>query len=522
MEQSRYYRRRWVALIFLAFSLLVIALDNTVLNLALPSISRQLGSNSSSLQWIVDAYVLVFAGLLLTSGAIGDRFGRKGVLQIGLSVFALFSLGAALSTSTGMLIAMRAMMGIGGALIMPSTLSILTSTFRDNKERAQAIAIWAATFALGIGIGPLIGGWLLEHFHWSSVFYINVPIVAIGLTGGYFFMQNSKAEKPRKLDIPGFVLSIAGLFALVYGIIQAGADGWTAHNVLIGFGAAVTILTLFAIRERTAAEPMLPLGFFRNPSFTGANIALTLMAFGLFGSFFFMGQYLQSVHGYTPLQTGVRLLPMAITSFIFSALSAQLARRIGTKITVGLGIFISGGGFLYFASIAAVDTVYLLIALGMCIIALGISFTMSPATNSIMGSIPMAEAGIGSAMNDTTRQIGGALGVAIIGTIMNSSYLHEVNAIQWPPGTPPQVLEAVRNSIQGAHVVAANLPNQQLSQFIIDKSNHAFVTGMTHGLIVTSIIMVTASILTFVILPSRVRSYEENQQRLLDKRQKPR
>ena len=300
-EQTSWYKRRWIALGFLALALLVISLDNTVLNLALPSISRDLGATLNGLQWIVDAYTLVFAALLLTVGSIGDRFGRKKVLQAGLFVFGVFSLGAALSRSTGTLIAMRALMGIGGAAIMPSTLSIITATFRDNKERAQAIAVWAATFALGTGIGPLVGGWLLIHFAWSSVFYINLPVVVIGLVGGYFFIYDSKAENPRKIDVPGCILSLTGLFALVYGIIQAGISSWTANNVLWAFGAAVVLLAAFIFWELRTTHAMLPLRFFKNMSFTGANIALTLVAFAMFGCFFFMSQYLQTVHGYIGL-----------------------------------------------------------------------------------------------------------------------------------------------------------------------------------------------------------------------------
>ena len=234
-EQAKWHKRRWVALAFLGFSLLVISLDTTVVNLALPSISKELGSSSSGLQWIVDAYILVFASSLLTLGSIGDRIGRKKTLQIGLIAFGLFSLVGALSTSTGMLIGMRAMMGLAGAAMMPSTLSILTATFRNPKERAQAIAMWAAVFALGSGIGPLVGGYLLEHFQWEAVFYINIPIVAIGLIGGYFFIQDSRDEHPRKVDIVGSLLSIAGLFALVYGIIEAGQTSWTDPVVLYCF-----------------------------------------------------------------------------------------------------------------------------------------------------------------------------------------------------------------------------------------------------------------------------------------------
>lgn len=508
MEQSKWYTRRWIALVFLNISLLVIALDNTVLNLALPSIARDLGAHASDLQWIVDVYVLVFAGLLLTSGSIGDHIGRKRTLQLGLIVFAIFSLGAALSTSTAMLMLMRGCMGIGGALIMPSTLSTLTATFRDNKERAQAIAIWSATFGLGIGIGPLVGGWLLNHFNWSSVFYINLPVAAIGLIGGYFFIQNSKSEHARRLDIPGALLSIAGLFALVYGIIAAGMDGWTAPHVLLAFGGAVVLLTVFAIVENRSKHAMLRLVFFENPSFTGANIALTLVFFGMMGSFFFLGQYLQSVLGYTPLQSGVRLLPNAVVLAVTAANSSRIARWLGTKFTVALGILLTGSGFLYFARIADVDTSYLAVLIGMCITGLGMGLTMSPATNSIMGSIPVEEAGIGSAMNDTTRQVGGALGVAVLGTLMNSGYIQQVNATQWPAQVPPHLVEAVSNGIQGAHLVAQSVPDPRISALIIDKANYAFVFGMKHGLTVAAIIMAIASVATLIILPQKVRPFE--------------
>lgn len=509
VTNDNWYHKRWAALGFLAVSLLVIALDNTVLNLALPSISKDLGATASGLQWIVDAYTLVFAGLLLTMGSIGDRFGRKRMLQGGLIVFGLFSLGAALSRSTEMLIAMRALMGIGAAAIMPSTLSLLTSTFRDNRERAQAIALWSATFGLGMGIGPLVGGFLLAHFSWSSVFYINLPVVAIGLIGGYFFIRDSKADNPRRVDVPGFALSIIGLFALVYAIIQAGVDGWTATNVLWGFGAAFVFLSIFIWWELHTTHAMLPLRFFKNMSFTGANVSLTLVFFALFGVSFSMSQYLQSVHGYTPLQSGIRLLPMALGSFVGATFSARVAQRVGTKVTVGVGILLASSGLFYLSRVAAVDTSYGLIALGLSITALGIGTTMSPATNSIMGSIPVDEAGVGSAMNDTTRQIGGALGVAVLGTLLNSAYLSQINSVSWPSILPAQALAAIRGSIQGAHAVALRIPVPQVSQEIISLSNQAFVTGMVHALTVASVIMAITAVIAFIIVPAKIRPYTQ-------------
>ncbi len=509
MEQTKGYGQRWTALAFMGISLLIISLDNTVLNLALPSIASDLGSSASQLQWIVDAYVLAVAGLLLTVGYLGDRMGRKPTLMIGLIVFGVFSLGAALSNSNGMLISMRAMMGIGAATIMPATLSILTATFREPKERAQAIALWAATLALGVGIGPIVGGWLLDNFHWSSVFYINIPVIVIGIAGGWYFIENSKTDNPRKIDVPGTLLSIGGVFSLVYAIIRAGQESWTAPYVLCAFAAAAVLLGIFIFWELRSVNAMLPLHFFKNMSFTGANVALTLVSFGLMGSLFFLGQFLQSVQGYSPFEAGIRILPMAGTLFVAAAVSARIAQYIGTKFTVAAGILIAALGFFYFAYIAAVDVSYSRFALAMCIVAVGIGLTMSPATNSIMGAIPVDQAGIGSAMNNTTRQVGGALGVAVLGTILNSTYIGKMDAIAWPAQLPAQAIDAIRDSIQAAHIVAGKIPYPQLSTMIIDQSNQAFTDGAEKALIVAAFVMVVSVILTLIILPNRVRPPEE-------------
>jgi EmrB/QacA subfamily drug resistance transporter len=514
-EQAKWHKRRWIALAFLGFSLLVISLDTTVVNLALPSISNELGSSASGLQWIVDAYILIFASSLLTLGSIGDRIGRKRTLQVGLIAFGLFSLGGALSTSTGMLIGMRAMMGLAGAAMMPSTLSILTATFRDPRERAQAIAMWAAVFALGSGIGPLVGGYLLEHFQWEAVFYINLPIVAIGLIGGYYFIQDSRDDHPRKVDLVGSVLSIAGLFALVYGIIEAGQTSWTEHRVLYAFGAGAVLLGFFALSEWRSPEPMLPLRFFKNMSFTGANMALTLISFAMFGIMFFMSQFFQTVQGYSALQAGVRLLPMAGMSFVAAVMSARVAQRVGTKVAVGTGILTSATGLFYLSQIAEVDTSYSTIVLVMCIISTGMGLTMSPATNSIMGSLPVNKAGVGSAMNDTTRMLGGALGVAVLGTIMNNLYITKIDATLGATlSSSPQLLDAARSSIQGAHIAAQQIQsiNPTLAGMIVQSANQAFMDGMVRAVMIAGIIMVVASVVTFVILPMRVRPAKEDPQ----------
>lgn len=502
---------RWLSLLFICISLMVISLDNTILNVALPSISRELGATASELQWIIDAYVLVFAALLLTMGAVGDRIGRKKALQFGVAMFGIGSLAAALSVSTPMLIAARAFLGIGGATIMPATLSIVSATFRDPKERSQAIAIWAAVFAFGVGLGPLIGGWLLERFEWNSVFFVNVPVVIIALIGGYIYIGESKDESAPSPDIPGVLLSITGLFALIYGIIEAGIHGWTAQHVLIAFGVAAVLLGTFGWWESHSPNAMLPMRFFKNMSFTGANTALALVTFALFGSTFFISQYFQSVQGFNALESGARVVPLAAMLTICATFSARINQRLGVKVTVGLGIILAGIGLLYLSQMAHVDTTYSTFVIGQLILGAGMGTAMSPATNSIMGSVPVSKAGIGSAMNDTTRQLGGALGVAVLGTFANNVYLAHVNSLELMNTLPTQAAEAIRSSIQGAHIVADRLNIPIVSPLITDTANQAFVLGMTEAMFIGSIIMFGAAILTFAILPAEIRPSTEDE-----------
>jgi EmrB/QacA subfamily drug resistance transporter len=510
------YSKRWVGLVFLGVALLIISIDNTVLNVALPSIATQLGASSSGLQWIVDAYTLVFAAILLTAGSVGDRTGRKRALQVGQLIFGIGSLACALSTSEGMLIGCRAFLGIGGAIIMPSTLSIITATFQDPKERGQAIAIWAGVFGLGSGIGPVIAGSLLEHFSWSSVFFINLPVVVIGLVGVGFFVQESRDDKAPRSDVPGLLMSIIGLFALVYGIIQAGRGSWTDGNVLLSLGTAVVVLALFVWWERRSPNAMMPMSLFKNMSFTGANIALALVMFAMFGSLFFMGQYFQSVQGFGPLQAGLRILPMAPILMIVAVSSAHIARSIGIKLCVGIGIMIAAGGLYYVSQIVRVDTPYWQILIAMVVLSSGMAMAMSPATNSIMGSVPVNKAGVGSAMNNTLRQVGGALGVAVLGTLANNTYLAKVNAAlagNTQTGLPAQALDTIRSGIQAAHIVAERLGNTALARNIIDVTNNAFVAGMKDSLIIGAIITAVASLVTLIILPSRIHPAVPEKQR---------
>jgi drug resistance transporter, EmrB/QacA subfamily len=505
VETSTQYEKRWYVLAVLCIVLFIISIDNTVLNLAIPAISLGLGATTGELQWIVDAYTLVFASLLITTGTIGDHFGRKRLLMIGLALFALGSLGAALSVSTTMLIAFRAFLGMAGALIMPSTLSIITNVFRDRHERARAIAIWSSIFSIGAGVGPLIGGFLISSFHWSSVFFLNVPIAAIGLIGTIVYVPESKNEQAPRPDIAGVVLSVVGLFALVYGTIQAGEAGWTQPNVLIAFAVSVVFLTAFGWWENHSTNPMLPLHFFKNMEFTGANASLTFSAFAMMGSVYFFSQYLQTVLGYTPILAALGMLPMT-PAVLFSTLnSMHVERWLGTKVTVALGLIFSGAGLFMFSVFAGTATPYWQVLLVLVVLGVGIGLTISPATNSVMSSLPPGRAGIGSAMNDTTRQLGGALGIAILGALMNGIYRSNVGQLAVAKGITTTAFADILSSVQNAHLAAASL-NGAIAGVVTQTSDLAFIAGMDRAFLIGSIAMLLGAVTALLILPSRKKS----------------
>ncbi len=500
------YETRWRGLIFIGISLLVISLDNTILNVALPAISRTLGATISDLQWITDAYILVFAALLLTMGSFSDRIGRKRALQIGLALFGLGSLAAALSNTTAMLIASRAFLGIGGAMIMPSTLSIISATF-PAYERPQAIALWASVFALGVGIGPVMGGLLVQTFSWNAVFLVNLPVVTVAIIGGAIYLGESRDETAPKADIPGVILSIVGLFALIYGIIEAGIVGWTAPNVLIAFAVAAVFIGAFAWWENRTPNAMLPMHFFKNRTFTSSNITLTLLTFSMFGSFFFLSQYFQTVQAVPSFEAGLRILPQAIALTVVSSQSAKVAGRLGVKRAIAVGVLIAAIGLFYLSRMLHVDTPYWIIMIGQITLASGIGIAISPATAAIMGSVPMAKAGIGSAMNDTTRQLGGALGVAVLGTVATNAYLSGIEPLREAlASAPPQLMGAITSSIQAAHAAALNaeLP-AELQSLILTTTNEAFVTGMNNAMLVGALTMVVSFLVVLVLMPLQPR-----------------
>jgi EmrB/QacA subfamily drug resistance transporter len=498
------HERRWVILGVLCLSLLIIVIDNTILNVAIPSLIRDLDASNSQIQWIIDAYVLVFAGLLLTTGSMSDRFGRKGALQAGLVLFAIGSIASASAQTANQLILTRAFMGIGGALIMPSTLSILTNVFRDPKERGRAIAIWAGFSGVAVALGPMTGGFLLEHVSWQSVFWVNVPVAATALILGAFIIPKSRDPRQSRLDPLGAVLSIAGLATLLFGIIEGPSKGWSSTIVVISFVIAVVMLSSFVLWERHTASPMLDMSLFKNPRFSAASSTITLVFFSLFGSMFLITQYWQLVHGYSPLEAGFRLVPWALTMMVVAPLSARLVEKVGTKriVLVGLSLILIG---LSLASTIEPHTAYPKAISFFMIMAAGMAMTMAPATESVMGSLPREKAGVGSAVNDTTRQVGGALGVAIVGSAVSSVYASRIGSLAGRFGLDASSTSEAKSSLGGAQRIGAEL-GAQASSFT-EQANKVFVDAMAIGMRVGIIVIGIAFVVAWKFLPARAADH---------------
>jgi MFS transporter, DHA2 family, multidrug resistance protein len=499
-EERQADPRRWVVLGVMCLSLLLIVMDNTIVNVALPTLQRELGASTSQLQWVVDAYILVFAGLLLTMGSLGDRFGRRGALAIGLAVMGIGSIASSFADSANHLIATRALMGVGAALIMPATLSIITNVFTDRRERAQAIAIWAATAGVAVAIGPVTGGWLLEHFWWGSVFLVNVPVVIVALVLGQLFVPTSRDPAAPPIDVRGALLSITGLVALVWAIIE-GPNGWTDPTVLGAFGVAAVLLAAFVAWERHTPTPMLDINFFRNARFSAASGALMLTFFAMFGSLFLLTQFLQSVLGYTALQTGVRLLPMAVVQMVVAPLSARIVERVGSKVVVATGLTVGAVGLLIASRLTA-GASYPQVLLSLVVLAVGLALVMPPATESIMGSLPPAKAGVGSAVNDTTREIGGALGVAVLGSVMSSTYRPRVSdAISGFP-IPTAQAHAITDQV-GAAIQAAQTLGGAPGRALADVASKGFADGMSIAFVIGAAALALGALIVALYLPAR-------------------
>ena len=497
------HARRWLILPILCLSVFLVVVDNTIVNVALPTLSRHLGASITSLQWIVDAYSLAFAGLLLAGGGVGDRLGRKGVMQIGLVFFGLFSAAAAMCHSTGTLISARALMGVAAAFIFPASLAILTSIFTDPAERQKALGIWGATSGIAVAFGPITGGALLEHFWYGSIFLVNVPIVIITLIGGQLLIPKLPAEVQHRFDTRGMVVSTAGVTLLVFAIIEGPQWGWASSGTLASFAGAAALLAIFTRLELRTEKPLLDVRVFAVPRFTGGALSIAVAFFCLFGFIFLITQYFQFVKGYSTLSAGVHTLPFAIVAAIFTPIAAVVALRIGSRVVVGAGLLLMAGGLVVAGLTSNPHTQFFgPLIIGMVLLALGLSSITAPATEAVMGSLAADQLGSGAAVNNTTRELGGTLGVAVFGSIFASAYGPRIIRVfnRYPiPAGPKQ---EAHQSMAAALAVITHAPHQ-VQPILSGAAYSAFGSGLKVACIAGAGVAVVGALSAFRLLPGR-------------------
>jgi EmrB/QacA subfamily drug resistance transporter len=499
-------RRRWWVLVAMVFGLFMPMLDNLVVNTALPTIQRELSSSVSGLQWIIDAYTLTFASFMLTGGALGDLFGRKKFFLAGLGVFVLGSLLCGLSSDINQLIAFRAVQGLGAAMLLPGTLSIITATF-TGKERGAAIGIWAAMSGLAIAVGPLIGGWLVEHVSWESIFFVNVPIGLVGATLAWIVVRESRdPTKSRRLDPPGLVTGTAGLFFLVYGLIEGNERGWTDGLILVAFGLAVVLLVAFFVIESRREYPMLPLSFFRIPTFAASNVVAAAVFFALFGSTFFLSLYLQNVRGFSPIGAGVRLFPFTVMILLIAPVAGRLSDRFGSRWFMTFGTATLALGLLLMTRTQPDSSYVSVILPAMLVMGAGMASTMAPMTAAVMASVPVQRAGVASAATNTSRELGGVFGIALLGAVVTSSFkrsfLAKLLAFGVPAATAHSIVDRAGTS-GAASGATSGLPGGVPPQ-AIEAIRESFTHAMHVGLYVAAAFALLASVVSFVFVRSHV------------------
>ncbi|GAA0737127.1 MFS transporter [Dactylosporangium roseum] len=477
--------RRWWALIAIVLSVLTIGFDTTILNVALPTLATELDAGNDELQWLVEAYVLVFAGLLLPMGALGDRYGRKRMLMTGLLLFAAASLGAVFAGNAGQVIAARAVMGVGGAILTPISLAILPVLFAPH-ERGKAIAALTVGAGIGLPLGPIIGGYLLEHFWWGSIFVINIPVAVIAAVAVGLLVPESKAAIPKPVDFLGAILSTIGLTALVYGAIEAPGRGWTDGPVLGALAGGLVLLAAFAVVERRVATPMIDLRLFRRPRFAWGTAAGTIASFALFGVLFILPLFLQAVLGHDALGVGLRLLPLIVGMFVGAPLGARIAGRVPTRVPVAAGLLIGAAGLAIGATTGS-GSGYGFVATWLAVTGAGVGLALAPAMDAVMGELPRDEAGSGTAITMTLRQIGGALGVALLGSLTAGVYRDRL-------GPAPEV---AKDSVASAVAVAARTGDQALAL----AARGAFVDAMSAVLLVCAGVVLAGAVLAALLLP---------------------
>ncbi|WP_082690580.1 MFS transporter [Mycobacterium sp. M26] len=480
---------------------LAINVETTIVNVALPTLNSSLDASTRGLQWIVDAYNLAFAALVLAGGTVGDKFGRRGTLIAGLILFAISSVGAALCTTTGQLIAMRLVMGIASALIYPTTLAIITDTFRDPRKRAAAIGVWGAVTGLGVAIGPILGGALLEVFWWGSLFLALVPIALLAAVAAPFVIPASSRDRQSRVDRGGLVLSVVMLGALVYTIIEAPVHGWSSAHTLTGFAIALAAAVTFAWWERRHPDPLIDVTLFTNLRFSAASGAVTVAFFALFGFIFIITQFMQLLQGYGPLETGVRILPVALSIAIGSVLGTQLAvTRIGTKVIVVVGLLMMAASFAWIAVID-LGVTYPVMAAQMVLLGGGLGLTTAPATDSIMGVVRPEQAGAGSAVNDATRQVGGTLGVAVIGSVFSTLYIRHLADSQVLAAMPEAARSTAQEGLAQGLAVAAQSP-PPVAGAVRSTVETAFLSGMQAGCLTAAAVCAAGALFALAVLPA--------------------
>ncbi|MFI2738691.1 MFS transporter [Streptomyces sp. NPDC018711] len=496
------HRRRWAVLGVLMLSLLIVVLDNSILNVAVKTIAAPaptgIGATQSELEWSINSYTLVFAGLLFTSGLLGDRLGRKKVLLFGITVFGIGSALAAFSGSPGELIGYRAVMGLGAAFVMPSTLAVLMNVF-ERDEQPKAIGIWAGSVGLAIAIGPITGGILLEHFWWGSIFLVNVPVVLLALALMLWLVPDSRDPHPGRVDIPGVLLSVVGLVLLVYGIIRGGElASFTDVTVLAPVLGGLAILVGFVLHERRSDHPAIDMALFRKPAFAAAVAAIALVFFALMGVTFFSAFYLQSVRGYTALESGLLILPLAVAQMVFAPRARLVVERFGARAVCTAGMLLVAAGLAAFATFEA-DTPVWVLEVVFFAQGAGMAHIMPPVTVSIMQALPREKAGSGSAVNNTFRQVGGALGVAVLGSVLSSTYRGEIEGHLG--GVPAALRDTAGESVEATLAVAAKLG--PAGKDLIGPAYTAFLDAMHVTALASTAIAVVGAGVVAAFLPGR-------------------
>ena len=499
-------REKVIVLLTMCFALAMAMLDNTVVNVALPRIQQDLNAGFSELQWVVDAYVLAFASLLLTGGILGDRYGRKKMFLGGLAVFTFFSFACGLASTPQQLIVARALQGVGGALLIPGTLSIITVTFPPH-ERAKALGLWAGVSGIALALGPTLGGYMVEHLGWASVFFLNVPIGIVAFIVATITVRESRSEQERKLDIVGLVLGTSALFSVTYGLIEANALGWGDPRIIASLVAFGVLLVAFLWWELHTEHPMMPLRFFRNPAFSAGNSVAFSIALGMFATFFFLTLYMQNIKGYSPFQAGASFLPLTVMIIVTAPYAGSYASRHGSRAPMTYGLILAGGGLFLLGLLLTPTTPYWVMFPIFLAMGHGMGATMAPMTAAVMNSVGRERAGLGSAMTNTSREVGGVLGIAVLGAILTTQLKSAFTPAVQGLGLAPAQLQAIGDSakhgvLTSDSLAALGLTPQQIDSVAV-AFRDAFMQGFRPALLFAGSVLLIAAIVSNRLIPGR-------------------